>query len=165
MQRLFVLSSLLLALGSSACSPTLAPVYMPVETAGVNAAGVPYTAAQIDQAAASGAQAKGWTIISRAPGLTVAEVTAGGQTARVRIVSSEAGWQVLHEQSSPGLKYTADDRYGDVIHRRYNHWVRLLDEAIRQQLALSTGPTPIAPAAATAPDLPPALPPAPPASP
>jgi hypothetical protein len=131
-----ILVAITLLLGSAACSPTLAPVYSPAELAGVNAAGQPYTAEQIDQAAAAGAHAKGWTIEQHTPGLTVAEVSSGGHTARVRIVTNETGWRVLHEQSSPGLKYSVEERHGEVIHRRYNHWVRLLDDAIRQQLSL-----------------------------
>jgi hypothetical protein len=136
MRNVLSISGLILALAGSACSPTLAPLYAPVETAGVSSSGQPYTAAQIDAAAVAGAQAKGWTIISHAPGLTVAEVSSSGHTARVRILTTDAGWRVVHEQSSPGLKHDTDDRHGEVIHRRYNHWVRLLDDSIRQQLAL-----------------------------
>ncbi|MET0283133.1 MAG: hypothetical protein ABW352_01630 [Polyangiales bacterium] len=155
MRNVLVVTSLLLALAGGACSPTLAPVYSPAQTAGVNGMGVPYTASEIDQAAVAGAQAKGWTILSHAPGLTVAEVSAGGHGARVRIATNEAGWRIEHDQSSPGLNYGSDARHGAVIHRRYNHWVRLLDEAIRQQLAHLT---PAAPTAATepAPQAPPA---------
>jgi hypothetical protein len=145
MRNVLVVTSLLLTLAGSACSPTLAPVYSPAQTAGVNAAGVPYTAAEIDQAAIAGAQAKGWTILSHAPGLTVAEVSAGGHSARVRIATSQGGWRIEHDQSSPGLHFGGDDRHGAVIHRRYNHWVRLLDESIRQQLAHLTPATPTAP--------------------
>ncbi len=151
MRNILVVPSLLLALAGSACSPTLAQVYSPVETAGVNAAGVPYTAAEIDKAAVAGAQAKGWTVLSHGPGLTVAEVASGGHQARVRIVTSDRGWQIVHEQSSPGLKFHNDERHGDVIHRRYNHWVRLLDEAIRQQLALGAAVAPTAPVVEAAP--------------
>ena len=147
MRNVLVLSSLLLALAGSACSPTLAPLYAPAETAGVSPSGTPYNAAQIDAAAVGGAQAKGWTVISHAPGLTVAEVSSGGHTARVRILTNASGWRVVHEQSSPGLKYGTDERHGEVIHRRYNHWVRLLDDAIRQQLSLQSagGPAEVAP--------------------
>jgi hypothetical protein len=146
MRNVFVLSSLLFALASSACSPTLAPLYAPAQTAGVSSSGAPYTAAQIDAAAIAGAQSKGWTVISHAPGLTVAEVSSGGHTARVRILTNETGWRVVHEQSSPGLKYGTEERHGEVIHRRYNHWVRLLDDAIRQQLSQqSAGPAVAAP--------------------
>jgi hypothetical protein len=156
MRNVLVVTSLLLALAGSACSPTLAPVYSPAETAGVSAAGVPYTSAQIDQAVVAGAQAKGWTIISHAPGLTVAEVSSGGHTARVRILTADNGWRIVHEQSSPSLHFRNDERHGEVIHRRYNHWVRLLDEAIRQQLgAVSTAPADATPPA-TAPVPPPA---------
>ncbi|HEX5655569.1 MAG TPA: hypothetical protein VFX59_00170 [Polyangiales bacterium] len=148
MRNLLVISGLLLALG--ACSPTLAPVYSPAQTAGVSAAGTPYTAAQIDAAAIAGAQAKGWTVISHAPGLTVAEVASGGHQARVRILTNDSGWRIVHEQSSPGLKFATDERHGEIIHRRYNHWVRLLDDAIRQHLALAPAPVETAPVAAPA---------------
>jgi hypothetical protein len=138
MRNVIVFLSLLVL---SACSPTLAPVYSPAQTAGVSATGAPYTAAQIDQAVVAGAQAKGWTIISHAPGATVAEVSSGGHTARVRVLTTDGGWRIVHEQSSPGLKYSTSERHGEVIHRRYNHWVHLLDDTIRQHLSLATAPT------------------------
>jgi hypothetical protein len=139
------------AVGSTACAPNLAPVYAPAEAAGVTAEGTPYTSQQVEEAAAVGAQSKGWTIVQRAPGVVVAEISAGGHQARVRILCSAEGWRILHEQSSPGLQFGHDDEHGDVIHRRYNHWVRLLDESIRRALATQTSGAEATPTAAPPP--------------
>lgn len=138
------------AVSSTACAPNLAPVYAPSEVAGVSVVGTPYTSQQVEEAAAVGAQSKGWTIVQRAPGVVIAEISAGGHQARVRIVCSAEGWRILHEQSSPGLQFGHDNEHGDVIHRRYNHWVRLLDEAIRRALATPTSGAEAAPTAAPA---------------
>jgi hypothetical protein len=54
------------------------------------------------------------------------------------VLVNESGWRIAHVQSSPGLKYGHDARHGEVIHRRYNHWVRLLDQAIRGELVNPT---------------------------
>lgn len=145
MRHSLLAATLLLAasatLGNAACAPTLAPVYAPAQAAGVGPSGAPYTQEQVDLAVVQGAQAKGWTVIQHAPGLTVAEVAAGGHSARVRVLTSAGGWRIVHEQSSPGLKHEVDPRHGEVIHRRYNHWVRLLDESIRAALATQANPT------------------------
>lgn len=125
-------------LGNVACSPGMAPVFSPVTAAGVSPNGAPYTLEQVEMAVVQGATAKGWTVAHRAPGLVVADVTSGGHGARVQILVNEGGWRIVHEQSSPGLKFRKDDRHGEIIHRRYNHWVRLLDEAIRQALVIGT---------------------------
>jgi len=126
------------ALGNVACSPGMAPVYSPVTAAGLSPTGQPYTTEQVEMAVVQGATAKGWTVVHRAPGLVVADVSSGGHGARVQILVNEGGWRVVHEQSSPGLKFRQDDRHGEIIHRRYNHWVRLLDESIRQALIMQT---------------------------
>ncbi len=133
------------SLGGLACTPTLAPVYAPASPAGLAPAGTPFTAQQVEQATAQGAMAKGWTVVERSPGVVVAEISSGPHRARVRILSDQSGWRIVHEQSSPGLRYGHDDRHGDIIHRRYNHWVHMLDESIRHELAappLDTPPPP-----------------------
>lgn len=144
-------------LGNVACSPGMAPVYSPVTASGISPSGQPYTLEQVEMAVVQGAAAKGWTVVHRAPGLVVADVSSGGHGARVQILINEGGWRIVHEQSSPGLKHRADDRHGEIIHRRYNHWVRLLDESIRQALVTQTAggayPPPTAqPAPAPAPE-------------
>lgn len=125
-------------LGNVACSPGMAPVYSPVTAAGLSPTGLPYTLEQVEMAVVQGAAAKGWTVVHRAPGLVVADISSGGHGARAQILVNEGGWRIVHEQSSPGLKFRQDDSHGEVIHRRYNHWVRLLDESIRQALVMQT---------------------------
>jgi hypothetical protein len=143
-------------LGNVACSPGLAPVYSPVTAAGLSPNGAPYTQQQVEAAVVQGSLAKGWTVVHHEPGTIVADVSSGGHGARVRILVNGGGWRIVHEQSSPGLKFRHDDRHGEIIHRRYNHWVRLLDESIRHALVTQTAggayPAPsAAPAVAPAP--------------
>jgi hypothetical protein len=59
----------------------------------------------------------------------------------VRSWLSRSKRRASRARRSSRLHCRTDERHGEVIHRRYNHWVRLLDDAIRQQLALtSTAP-------------------------
>jgi hypothetical protein len=154
--------------GNVACAPNLAPVLTPTSPAGVSVSGAPYTMEQIENAVVQGATAKGWVVVQRTPGLVIADINSGGHGARVRVLVNDGGWQIVHESSSPSLKYGHDERHGDVIHRRYNHWVRLLDESIRQALLMQQNaggyaPPPGAPPAAPQPAPPLAPPPAAPA--
>ncbi|HEX6242840.1 MAG TPA: hypothetical protein VFZ61_18130, partial [Polyangiales bacterium] len=126
-------------------------------------------------AVVQGAVLRGWTIVHRGPGLVIADITANGHGARVRILSDATGWRIEHEQSSPGLKFSNDPERGPTIHRRYNQWVKALDESIRRSLyspALSSGgyapgvqPVPPVQDPGAPPPPPPADPNAPPAAP
>jgi hypothetical protein len=126
------------ALGNVACAPNLAPVYSPSSPAGLGLNGAPYSAEQVENAVVMGATAKGWVVVQRTPGTVIADINSGGHGARVRILVTEGGWRIVHESSSPSLKYGQDATHGEVIHRRYNHWVRLLDESIRQALVMQS---------------------------
>ncbi len=127
------------------CAPSLAPIYRPQTNAGITPEGQPYSVEQVEQAILRGAALKKWFIVQRGPGFIVAETSGGGHSAQVRIVYSNAGWQILHVQSTPGLKHGSDQRHGEIIHRRYNHWVKLLDDAIRSEMRAMHYPAPPAP--------------------
>lgn len=148
---LAVATSLVLGIGgmgNTACAPHLAPVYAPSSSAGLGPQGRPYTIEQVGQAVVQGAIGKGWTVVAHQPGLVVAEVMAGGHSARVRVVYNESGWRIDRQQTSPGLKYRADGRDGEIIHHRYNLWIRHLDQAIRSALVIASLPqAPPAPSA------------------
>jgi hypothetical protein len=143
------------ALGNVACAPNLAPVYSPSSPAGLSISGTPYTAEQVENAVVQGATSRGWVIVQRTPGTVIADINSGGHGARVRVLVTEGGWRIVHESSSPSLKYGQDARHGEVIHRRYNHWVRLLDESVRQALVMQSSggyaPAPGAPPPAAPP--------------
>jgi hypothetical protein len=165
---LAAVSALVLAgvLGNVACAPNLAPVYSPASPAGVSMNGAPYTPEQIENAVVLGATSNGWVVVQRAPGFVIADINSGGHGARVRVLVDQTGWRVVHESSSPSLKFSQDPTHGEVIHRRYNHWVRRLDESIRQALVTQSsgayGPAPVAP---LPPQEPPQAPPPPPVPP
>lgn len=154
-------------LGNVACGGRLPPLYVPTSPAGISAAGVPFTAQQVEEATVQGAIAHGWKVVHRAPGLVIADIAVGGHGARVRILSDATGWRIEHEQSSPSMRWSVHPRHGQVIHRRYNQWVKILDDSIRRALyspVVSAGGY-YAPAPGQAPPPPPqdpnALPPAP----
>lgn len=128
------LIALLILGGLSACKPAHAPLYAPTTKAGIRSSGGAFTVREIRTAVFGGLQAKGWRIMSEKSGEVEAETTSGGHTARVLVRYNAGGWSIGYVSSSPGLKYQADSRHGPIIHRRYNHWVRLLDEAIQRQL-------------------------------
>lgn len=140
----------LASLGLSACQPSLAPLYAPTTTAGIHSSGASYTANEIKAAVLSGLQAKNWHLVTTKEGRIEAETTSGRHTARVVVSYNASGWSIGYISSSPGLKYQHDPQHGTIIHRRYNHWIRMLNEAIGHALVSSAtpgqDPTPEAPA-------------------
>lgn len=133
------------ALGNVACKPNLAPVYAPASPAGLTLSGTPYAAEQVEVAAMQGAVAQGWVVVQRTPGIVIAEINSKGHGARVRILVNEGGWRIVHESSSPSMKYTQDPGQGELIHHHYNLWIKRLDVAIRRALATPTAGGYVAP--------------------
>jgi len=106
-----------------------------------------------------GLTAKGWSIEGESGPTLIASVTGGGHWAKVRIDYTAHAFSITYQDSSPGLRYD-----GESVHRRYNHWVHLLERAIRKQLA-NARPDAAPPADTTAPPPAPAadaVPPPPP---
>jgi hypothetical protein len=159
-------------LSNVGCGGRLTPLYVPTSPAGLSAGGVPFAPQQVEEATAQAAVYGGWKIVHRAPGLVIADIAAGKHGARVRILSDATGWRIEHEQSSPSMRWSVNPRHGQVINRRYNQWVKALDDGIRRALyspAVSAGgyypPPPAQPAPApqdpqAAPTAPPPPPPA-----
>ena len=123
------------------CFGRRAPVYTP-QNAVSTATGAPLSVDSVRQAIVQGCLAKGWAIDQQASGIVRASVYAGGHSATVQIHYNSTGYVIQHVQSSPGLKFD-----GHYIHRRYNHWVRLLDESIKRQLLAPAPPSSPSPAA------------------
>ncbi len=73
--------------------------------------------------------AKGWRVEEEQPGAVLASVRAGGHEATVEVVYDDRGYAIRHIRSSPGLKFD-----GHSIHKRFNHWVDRLDNAIQNRL-------------------------------
>lgn len=130
--RVLVLSVFVAAAlaGTAACSPTMAPVY---QVSGVRLTPYsepPLSVAEVREVVLRGLAQKRWNVQREEPSAIVASVTAGGHEATVRIDYNSAGYSISYVDSSSGLKYD-----GQNIHRRYNHWVRLLDDAIRGEFS------------------------------
>jgi hypothetical protein len=140
--NLLVLASLLVALLTAGCAPNLSDVQNPQGFANVDAYGRPATNELMLAAIRMGASAKHWGIVSEAPGVVVAQVSSGGHHASVRIDYNERGWVITHQASSPGLKYDPDYNGRQVIHHRYNMWVRHLNRAIENALVQLQTPAP-----------------------
>jgi hypothetical protein len=87
------------------------------------------TLEQVRDKIAAGVQAKRWGIEDESRGWMLCRVDAGGHWARVRITYDTTQYTIVHFESSPGLKWN-----GTRIHKRYNNWIKLLDQSIRKQL-------------------------------
>lgn len=129
----------MLAVAVSACNVTQTQIEMPVSPAGVSSNGQPFTATQIDDAIRIAVKELGWTFISVDPGLVVARVDSGGHYAVVDIHHDDKGWSIRHRDSDEGLHFE-DREGGAIIHRRYNMWVRRLDDRIRSSLGKTRDP-------------------------
>jgi hypothetical protein len=107
-----------------ACSPTLAPVLNVDERMSVPSNGA-QSVERTRQAIRDGLAAKRWKVDRDEPGRIIATITMGEHQATVRITYTADHYSIHHQESSNGLKYD-----GTNIHRRYNHWIRLLSQAI-----------------------------------
>ena len=159
------------------CAPNLSDIQNPQGFVNVDPYGRPASAEMVLAAIRLGATNKHWRIVNEGPGVELAQVSSGGHEATVRIDYNERGWVISHQDSSPGLKYKADYQGRQVIHHRYNLWVRHLNRSIEKSLAelqmavpvVATAggppapepaPVPTAVAVPAAPMVPPPVPPA-----
>lgn len=121
-----MLAALCLGLG---CRPNLSPVYEPEGSVVATASGLSPTADGVRGAILRAMTTKHWTVVGSEPGVILAHVNSGGHFATVRIEYDAEGYVILHEETSPGLKFD-----GDAIHRRYNHWIKGLNVQIQVEL-------------------------------
>jgi hypothetical protein len=115
----------------SGCGAGTAELFAPRTPAAPDASGTRASIEQVRWAIRVGLVRKRWNILEENPRAFVARVTSGGHRATVQIRYNATGWTIEHLASSPGLLYR---EHKNRIHRRYNHWVKGLDNAI--QLAL-----------------------------
>jgi len=141
------------AIALGGCGANMAPVLNPSDVPVVTATQGAPTTEQVRAAIVAGLAGKGWTVQSEEGLALTAETSSGGHTASVTIQYSSTRYSITHLNSSEGLKYD-----GQEIHRRYNHWIDLLQQAINAELAKVN---PAAPPSAAAQGLPDAPPPAP----
>lgn len=122
---------LVMAIGTlfPGCKPHLAAVY--------DVSGAPIvtrqssTADDVRDAILRALATKNYTVKATEERAVVAEARGGGHSATMRIEFTADHYNITRVESSPGLKYDDDDNR---IHRRYNHWVRLLRDAIDREL-------------------------------
>ncbi len=162
MRALLVLSGLMLSL-SLGCSAHLAPVYSPTSPAGLDAAGHKHSVQAVHQAVMLGLSAKRWIVLKSEAQVVVARSSGGGLWATVQVEYDETGWRITHVDAARGFKRRMNSRGQEVIHRRYNHWIRLLDDSIRRSLLNAPLPAPSYGSPALAPAAPPTAPPTQPA--
>jgi hypothetical protein len=87
--------------------------------------------AEVRQILVRAATLRRWTVEREEPGVIFARIVSGQHEAVVRMDYNSAGYSVSYVDSSPSLRYD-----GVTIHRRYNHWVRLLDDAIQKEFGV-----------------------------
>ena len=127
-----LLAVALAALALAACRATLAPIFEVQDQVVLSYSGKQATAEDVRHAILDALRARRWHLVEDAPGSLAATVASGGHRATVRITYDAGRYSIAHEDSSDGLKYSAGS---GTVHRRYNHWVQRLDEAIMQTLA------------------------------
>ena len=79
---------------------------------------------------------KNWVVTAEEPWNITAMVTAGGHSAVVAIAYNTEAYTITRVDSSAGLKYDpSHPRHGEIIHRRYNHWINLLNQQIQREIS------------------------------
>jgi hypothetical protein len=117
--------------GSLSCRQPVAPVH---QVSGVRLSpwnGRVLGADEVRQIIVRAATLRGWLLENEQPGVVFCKMVSGSHEAVVRVDYNSAGYSISYVDSSPGLQYD-----GLNIHRRYNHWVDALDDAIRKEFAV-----------------------------
>lgn len=112
----------------SGCGANLAPVNN-ITNAPVSAAMRDRSIERVRAAIVKGLAMKGWIVEEERPGVVIGTVQSGGHSATVQINYNQQAYSIMHRASSPGLQFD-----GVNIHRRYNHWIRLLNESIQRSM-------------------------------
>lgn len=141
--RTILVTTLFIALVG--CAPSSATLVQPRGAASLDVYGQHPSPEVIAFAVRQGTIAAGWAIVAVAPGVVTAQVQAGGHYAVVRIEHDHVGWVILHQESSPSLRFNPSHRGRAVIHHRYNHWVDRLHRHIERALRDQQGGAPPAP--------------------
>lgn len=123
----FALVVVPLFVGNVACRPTMAPVFQVSGARLTPYAGGPLADAEVREVLVRGVTTKRWTVTEEQPGALFAEIREKGHYAKVRIDYNAAGYAISYVDSSPSFHYD-----GVNIHRRYNHWVRMLNDSIQR---------------------------------
>lgn len=84
---------------------------------------------QVERAIMQGGKQKGWTMQRAEPGLIHGTITVRSHQATIKVPYTNRDFSILYV-SSKGL----DDEGQGTIHRNYNKWISLLDQAIRLEL-------------------------------
>jgi hypothetical protein len=154
--RRFLLIGALVAL-ASACGANLSPVLNVQNAPVVVPAGQTPSPQFTRDAILRAIAAKHWNLEGENGETIVAGVSSGGHSASVRIDYNASYYSISYLKSSDSLKYD-----GQNIHRRYNHWIDRLREAINREIAQAGyAPAPMAPPPAAAPVAPAPAPAAP----
>jgi hypothetical protein len=119
---------IVLALGLAAGACRTAPVYnvaVPIATA----PNTRLTLQQVGQAIYRAGNGLGWRMETVAPGTLTGTLSMRSHVAVVTITHDTTTYRINYKDST-NLLYE-----GDQIHKRYNTWVRNLDQAIRREIA------------------------------
>ncbi len=127
--RHLVFAACVLGMLSLGCGSGLPLVAEPEGTVVMGVSGLAPNADGVRGATLRGLTAKHWAVVGTEPGVIICSVNAGGHFATVRIEFDAQGYIILHEESSPALRFD-----GERIHRRYNSWIKNLQRAIQVEL-------------------------------
>lgn len=84
--------------------------------------------AQVKKAILLAGASKGWQMREIKPGLIEATVHRSNLMAKVTISYTASSYNINYKDST-NMRYD-----GTNVHKRYNHWIRLLNDQIRNQL-------------------------------
>jgi len=116
--------STVLFLGCGNTAPLLNYENSPVTTV----SGKKAKAEQVKKAIILAGTQKGWQMKEVKPGLLEATIFRSNLMAKININYSPDSYSITYKDSS-NFRYD-----GTNIHKRYNHWIRLLNDQIRSQL-------------------------------
>ena len=119
-----LLVSAIFFLGCGNTAPLLNYTGTPVTTASGNKV----KTKQVKKAILLAGTEKGWQMKDVKPGLIQAEIMVSNLMAKIDIKYTATTFSITYKDSS-NLRYD-----GTVIHKRYNHWIRLLNDKIRSKL-------------------------------
>ncbi len=119
-----LLVSTVFFLGCGTTAPILNFTGTPVTTASGNKT----KTKQVKKAIILAGTAKGWQMKDVKPGFIQATIFKSNLMAKIDIKYNANSYSITYNDSS-NMRYN-----GSVIHKRYNHWIRLLNDRIRNEL-------------------------------
>lgn len=116
------------------CKASFSSVYQPKNILAEAPHGSPYTKSQIAKAIYRGFLSKGWSLLEQTDEVIMGRLRWLEHDVTVKIPFDERSYEIIPVSISKGLRDDSKNASEELVHRRYNHWVNMLDKAIRTSL-------------------------------